>query len=48
VFADGAEEVRVEDAGDAEVGAEEDEGVGEGNEEGCNGGLRGVSGCCGG
>ncbi len=39
MLADGAEQVSVEDAGDAGVGAEEDEGVGEGDEEGCYGSL---------
>ena len=39
VLADGAEQVGVEDAGEAGVGAEQDEGVGEGDEEGRYGSL---------
>ena len=38
-MADGAEQVGVEDAGEAGVGAEEDEGVGKGDEEGRYGSL---------
>lgn len=41
VRAEGAVEVGPEDAGEADVGAEEDEGVGEGDEEGGDGGLGG-------
>ena len=39
MLADGAEQVGVEDAGEAGVGAEEDESVGEGDEEGRYGSL---------